>query len=139
KGQNGDEWRIDEMCRAKQVLADVYNRFPSAHYTTPPAPADSVGPQFIHGLYDGIAKRQTYDQIWNGIGTPDQWSGKSMKDMYLAPNDPRLLQVRDLDKDGKVDVSGLSGLDPLYNVGQKDLKESAPRFQPVATTENPQD
>jgi hypothetical protein len=137
--QNGAKWVIDEMCRGKQVLADVYNRFPEAHYTTTTDPAYAVGPQFIHGLYDGIARRQTYAQIWDGIRTPDRWSGKSMRDMYLSPDDPRVLQVRDMDRDGKVDLSTLSGLDRLYNVGLAKTTESAPRFQPVATAVNPQD
>jgi hypothetical protein len=142
KEQNGAKWVIDWMCRGKQVLADVYNRFPNAHYTSTTDPAYVVNSdKFLNGLFQGIAERKDYNGIWDKMGRMGlPWNpSQSLRDWFMPPNDPRILQVRDLDKDGKVDVSKLSGLDPLYNVGQVRVTESAPRFRPVATSVNPQD
>jgi hypothetical protein len=144
KEQNGDKWVINWMCRGKQVLADVYNRFPNAHYTTTTDPAYVVhSNEILNGIFQGIAERKSYDEIWKKMGDTSLWFGphrnQQLKDWFMPPNDPRILQVRDLDKDGRVDLSKLSGLDPLYNVGQTRTTESAPRFRPVATNVNPQD
>ena len=141
KEQNGDKWVINWMCRGKQVLADVYNRFPNAHYTTTTDPAYVMhSDKFTNGLFQGIVERKSYAEIWEKMGSmPVWWKGTDLKNWFMRPDDPRILQVRDLDRDGRVDLSRLSGLDPLYNVGQSEVTESAERFKPVATDVNPQD
>jgi len=144
KEQDGSKWVVNWMCRGTQVLADVYNRFPDAHYTTTTDPAYVVhSGKFLGGMFQGIAERKGYDDMWNKMGDTKLWFGsrygEQLKDWFTKPNDPRILGVRDLDKDGRVDLSKLSGMDPLYNIGQKKVTESAPRLQPQAVTANPAD
>lgn len=144
KAQNGDKWVIDWMCRGKQVLADVYNRFPDAHYTTTTDPAYVIhSGKFLGGLFQGIAERKGYDDMWNKMGDTrigfGNRSNEQLKDWFMKPNDPRIIEVRDMDKDGKVDLSKLSGTDPLYNVGQRSVTERAERFKPEAVATNPAD
>src|SRR6185295_9757681 len=91
KAQSGDKWVVDWMCRGKQVLADVYNRFPDAHYTTTTDPAYVVNSgKFLGGMFQGIAERKSYDDIWNKMGdtrlgftsNPNQ----QLKDWFMKPN-----------------------------------------------------
>lgn len=140
--QNGDKWVINWMCRGKQVLADVYNRFPDAHYTTTTDPAYVVhSGKFLNGMLNGIAQRKGYDDIWKGMGDTRLWwkPEVDLKDWFMPPNDPRILNVRDLDRDGKVDLSAASGIDLLYNVGLKTVTEAKRDLRPEAITANPQD
>jgi peptidoglycan hydrolase-like protein with peptidoglycan-binding domain len=125
--QQGDKWVIDWMCRGKQVLADVYNKYPNAAYTTTTDPAYVIqSDKFLNAMLQGIADRKSYDQIWNDLGR----SGFSQTGMFMKPNDPRILKVRDLDNDGKVDISELSGVDPLYNVPSVKVSNNQPYLQP---------
>ncbi len=144
KEQDGAKWVIDWMCRGKQVLADVYNRFPNAHYTTTTDPAYVIhSGKFLGGMFQGIAERKGYDDMWNKMGDTrigfGHRSQEQLKDWFMKPNDPRIIEVRDIDKDGKVDLSKLSGTDKLYNVGQRSTTENAQRFRPETIATNPQD
>ena len=132
KIQNGDKWVVNWMCRGKQVLADVYNQFPQAHYSTTTTPVYANGPKLLDSMFSGIGKRETYAQI--GKRYESDWQAKNL----MLPNDPRILEVRDIDRDGQVDV-GSKGVDPLWNTGLTKTSNEKRDLKPVATTVTPQD
>jgi hypothetical protein len=134
--QQGDKWVIDWMCRGKQVLADVYNKYPDAAYTTTTDPAYVIqSDKFLNAMLQGVANRENYDQIWGDL----QSSGFSETGMFMKPNDPRILGVRSLDDSGRVDVSAITGTDPLYKVGLSQVGDTAPFLAPADAPAAPED
>jgi hypothetical protein len=130
--QRGDKWVVNWMCRGQQVLADVYNKFPDAHYSTTTTPVYANGPKLLDSMFQGIAKRESYDQIQRRYSS--DWQSKNL----MFPNDPRILTVRDIDRDGQVDI-GTKGVDPLWNTGLTRTSNEKRDLKPVANAKTPQD
>jgi len=130
--QRGDKWVMNWMCRGQQVLSDVYNKFPDAHYSTTTSAVYAHGPKLLNDMLSGIAKRESYDQISRRYAS--DWQSKSL----MFPNDPRVLNVRDMDKDGQVD-KGVKGTDPLWNTGLTKTSSEKRDLKPIANKTTPQD
>lgn len=131
---NGTKWVVNWMCRGQQVLADVYNRFPDAHYMTTNAPATEHGPELINAMMTGIAGRKSYDWISKEARYQDMWE----EDLLIWPNDKEQLEARDDDGDGVVTVAGKQP-DALYNVGLRSAPDRVRDLKPARTTMDPND
>lgn len=130
--QKGSKWAINRTCRGKQVLADVYNKYPDAHYSTTTEPAYAYGPRLLDTMFKGIGKRETYDQMKRNYAS--DWQAHQ----FLFPNDPRVLEVRDIDRDRQVDIDS-KGVDPLWNTGLLKSCDESRDLRPVESKRTPQD
>lgn len=111
------------MCRGHQNVADYTNRFPNSHLITTHVPPDGYSIVPMAGaLVDMIARRGDYDSM-KRRGDPSEY--------LMMPNDRRLYDHRDLDKDGRLD--GVSrAVDQVFDIYPRQAKGAATTFGPQA-------
>jgi len=132
--QHGAKWVVNWMCRGKQVVADVYNRFPDAHYMTTSDPVHAHGKELLDAMFTGIARREGYGAMRDKLARDGMWERGAL----MFPDDRRNLEVRDEDKDGMT-TTGAGRIDPLYNVGLARTGETGRNLRPEPVTTNPRD
>jgi hypothetical protein len=124
------------MCRGKQNMFEVANKYPSAHFLTTDAPSyfSSVMPMSL-GMVEGALNLVDYDKM--KADTPRIWDTNGNNN-YFYPNEPRRYAYYDLDKDGVIDSRG-AHVDRLYDIALK--MPTAQRTDGVvrATTESADD
>lgn len=104
------------MCRGKQNMFEVANKYSASHFITTNHPSyfTSMMPMTM-GVIDGIMNQWDYDTMRAHI--PAIWDTDQI-DNYFFPNQRRRYALYDLDRDGVVDGRG-PGVDRIYNVGLK--------------------
>lgn len=104
------------LCRGKQNMFEVANKYPSAHFITTDDPSyfSSVMPMSL-GMVEGALNLKSYDEMKRD--TPTIWD-KGGKDNYFYPNEAKRYAHYDLDKDGVIDSRG-AHVDRLYDVALK--------------------
>ncbi len=128
--QKGAKWVINWMCRGKQVLNEVYGKFPDAHYMTTDVAVNAYdGPQALGAIFDGIARRESYRYMDRTARLDTQ---------LIFPDDRRVLDARDDDRDG-VATARPGGIDPLYNIGLARTTERSRDLRPEAAAIDPAD
>ncbi len=128
--QRGAKWVINWMCRGKQVLNEVYNKFPDAHYMTTDVAVNAYdGPPTVNAIFEGIARREGYRYMDRKADLDTQ---------LIFPDDKRVLDARDDDRDGVATVRA-GGVDPLYNIGLARTTERTRDLKPEATGPAPAD
>lgn len=108
------------MCRGKQNVADVTNRFPKSHLITTHVPPDGYSVVPMTGaLVDMIARRGDYNSM-KKQGDPS--------DYLMMPNDRRLYDHRDLDRDGRLDGSS-KNVDAVFDIYPRGAKGTSTDFK----------
>lgn len=104
------------MCRGKQNMFEVANKYPNSHFVTTDKPSyfSSVIPVAL-GMANGALRLDDYGgmkektrRIWDEGGNKN----------YFYPDEPRRYALYDLDKDGVIDSRG-AHVDRLYDVALK--------------------
>ncbi|MHC4831493.1 MAG: hypothetical protein ACYTFT_14250, partial [Planctomycetota bacterium] len=132
---NGDKWVVNWMCRGQQVISDVYNRFPDAHYMTTNEAATEHGPELLQSMMTGIAGRKSYAWMAREARSLDMWE----ENLLIWPNDKEMLENRDDDGDGVMTDRSGGEVDRLYNVGIRELSSEARDLEPVRTSAAPEE
>jgi hypothetical protein len=111
--EKGSKLVLMAMCRGKQNIHEVANKYPSAQFVTTNNPSyfSSVIPMAL-GLVDGCLKQTDYTKMKGDI---PQIMDQDGKDNYFFPNEERRYAYYDVDKDGYLDGQGAS-TDKLFNI-----------------------
>jgi hypothetical protein len=112
--EKGQKLILLAMCRGKQNMFEVANKYSASHFITTNSPSffSSVMPVAM-GVIDGVMNLRDYD----GIRAHTQpISDTGQIDNYFYPNQARRFALYDMDQDGVVDGKG-EAIDRLYNVG----------------------
>lgn len=118
--QAGTKFVFHGMCRGQQNTPEFFNRYPDTHFATTQDPMHQWGMnQVIGAMLDTVALRETYEYARGHAGSDG---------LPYLPNDPRVYQYRDDDRDGRPD--GVT--DALFNVRPraKSVAQAAIDFAP---------
>jgi hypothetical protein len=104
------------MCRGKQNMHEVANKYPNSHFITTDQPSyfSSVMPMAM-GMIEGALRGEDYATMKQKSPYISDVGGK---DNYFYPNESRRYAHYDIDKDGLVDGQGAQR-DRLYNITLK--------------------
>lgn len=104
------------LCRGKQNMFEVANKYPSSHFITTDDPSyfSSVMPMSL-GMIEGALQLKSYEEMKRD--TPRIWDPNG-NDNYFYPHEPKRYAHYDLDRDGVIDSRG-AHVDRLYNVALK--------------------
>lgn len=104
------------LCRGKQNMFEVANKYPSSHFLTTDEPSyfTSVMPMSL-GMIEGALAGKSYEEMKRD--TPRIWDPQG-NDNYFYPHEPKRYAHYDLDKDGVIDSRG-AHVDRLYDVALK--------------------
>lgn len=123
--QAGTKFVFHGMCRGQQNTPEFFNRYPDTHFATTQDPMHLWGMnQVIGAMLDTVARRETYEYARGEAGSDG---------LPYLPNDPRVYQYRDDDRDGRPD--GVT--DALFNVRHRvrptveGAVDFAPSVEPV--------
>ncbi len=101
------------MCRGKQNMAEVANKYPSSHFITTDQPSyfSSVMPIAMNVVDSALNLRDFDGMAKSAPPISDAGGGKN----YFYPNEERRYAYYDVDKDGLVDGKG-ANVDRLFNI-----------------------
>jgi hypothetical protein len=101
------------MCRGKQNIHEVANKYPNSHFVTTDQPSyfSSVIPMSL-GMVEGCLNQRDYAQMKEATPQISDMGGKSN---YFYPNEARRYDHYDVDKDGYLDGQG-AHTDKLFNI-----------------------
>ncbi len=104
------------MCRGKQNMFEVANKYPSSHFVTTDEPSyfSSVMPMTL-GMVEGALNLKSYAEMKRD--TPRIWD-TNQNDNYFYPHEAKRYAHYDVDKDGVIDSRG-AHVDRLYDVALK--------------------
>jgi len=114
--EKSDKLVLMAMCRGKQNMFEVANKYPHCQFITTDNPSSfsSVLPVAL-GLTEGALNQRDYAAI--RTSTANIWDTGG-KDNYFYPQEARRYALLDLDRDGVIDGRG-STVDRLYNMDLK--------------------
>ena len=111
--EKGSKLIMLAMCRGKQNMHEVANKYPSAHFVTTDNPSyfSSVMPMAL-GMVDGCLNQRDYEAMKRQTPAIYDVHGK---DNYFYPHEPRRYAYYDVDKDGLIDGKG-AHRDRIFNL-----------------------
>lgn len=111
--EKGSKLIMLAMCRGKQNMHEVANKYPSAHFVTTDNPSyfSSVMPMAL-GMVDGCLNQRDYEGMKKQTPAIYDVNGK---DNYFYPHEPRRYAYYDVDKDGLIDGKGAQR-DRIFNL-----------------------
>ncbi|MBN2360083.1 MAG: hypothetical protein JXR83_11575 [Deltaproteobacteria bacterium] len=114
--QKGEKLVLLAMCRGKQNMYEVANKYPNCGFVTTDNPSSfsSVMPVAI-GLTEGVLNQRDYVGIREA--TQDIWDSGG-KNNYFYPHEARRYALYDQDRDGVIDGRN-STVDRLFHVDLK--------------------
>lgn len=114
--EKGSKLILMAMCRGKQNMHEVANKYPNSHFVTTDLPSyfSSVIPMAL-GMVDGCLNGRGYDQMKQASPSISDVGGK---DNYFYPHEARRYDHYDVDKDGYLDGQG-AHTDRLFNITLK--------------------
>jgi hypothetical protein len=113
-------------CRTKQNLDGMQRMYPDAHVLTSDRGTFGNDDRIvIHQLFDSISRREGYADIEKKSEAQDVWETNN----YVFPNERMALEHKDLDGDGRVDLSG-GRRDVLYNLPRRRGATNSISFRP---------
>lgn len=109
----GEKLVMLAMCRGKQNMFEVANKYPDAHFVTTNNPSyfSSVMPMSL-GMLEGLINKKDYATMKNDTPYIMDDGGK---DNYFYPHEARRYSHYDVDKDGVIDGRG-AHVDRLYDI-----------------------
>ncbi|MBI1945133.1 MAG: hypothetical protein HYS27_05525 [Deltaproteobacteria bacterium] len=111
--ERGSKLVMLAMCRGKQNMHEVANKYPSAHFVTTDNPSyfSSVMPMAL-GMVEGCLQQRDYEAMKKQTPAIYDVNGK---DNYFYPHEPRRYAYYDVDKDGLIDGKG-AHRDRIFNL-----------------------
>lgn len=111
--EKGSKLIMLAMCRGKQNMHEVANKYPSSHFVTTDNPSyfSSVMPMSL-GMVDGCLNLRDYEGMKKQTPAIYDVNGK---ENYFYPHEPRRYAYYDVDKDGLIDGKG-AHRDRIFNL-----------------------
>lgn len=117
----GDKLMMLALCRGKQNMFEVANKYPSSHFVTTNQHSyfSAVMPMSL-GMIEGVINLKSYEEMKRDTPYIMDPNGK---DNYFYPHEPRRYAHYDLDRDGIIDGQG-AHIDRLYNISLREPKNA---------------